>query len=71
MLVLSIYSQLLEMFGAGTACIVCPVSGISYKGKKYDIPTAEQENPLYQKFLKQLSDIFYGHANHPWGVLVD
>ncbi|XP_021955005.1 branched-chain-amino-acid aminotransferase, cytosolic [Folsomia candida] len=63
--------RLLEVFGAGTACIVCPVSAISFQGTKYDIPTSEQESPVYQKFLKQLSDIYYGHISHPWGVLVD
>ncbi|ODM98426.1 Branched-chain-amino-acid aminotransferase, cytosolic [Orchesella cincta] len=64
-------NRLLEMFGAGTACIVCPVCSISYLGEKIDIPTAEQENPVYMKVLNTLSNIFYGKINHPWGVLVD
>lgn len=25
--------RVLEMFGAGTACVVCPVSGLLYRGK--------------------------------------
>ncbi len=27
------------MFGAGTACIVCPVERIVYEGKNYDLAT--------------------------------
>ncbi len=27
------------MFGAGTACIVCPVERILYEGKSYDLAT--------------------------------
>ncbi|XP_072215928.1 branched-chain-amino-acid aminotransferase, cytosolic-like isoform X2 [Excalfactoria chinensis] len=30
-----------EMFGAGTACIVCPISKILHKGKHLHIPTME------------------------------
>ena len=34
-----VYIQLLEMFGAGTAAIVCPVERIVYEGKSYDLAT--------------------------------
>jgi len=64
-------NRLAEMFGAGTACIVCPVSSITYLGERIDIPTAEQENPVYMKVLNTLSDIYYGKIHHPWGVLVE
>jgi hypothetical protein len=30
---------LLEIFGAGTACIVCPVERIVYEGKSYGLAT--------------------------------
>jgi len=62
--------RLLEVFGAGTACIVCPVSSISYLGVKHVIPTEEQKDPLSMKILKNLTDIYYGRVSHPWGVLV-
>ena len=36
--------QLLEMFGAGTACIVCPVERIVYEGKTHDLATMSKGN---------------------------
>lgn len=59
------------MFGAGTACIVCPVASINYMGETLEIPTAEQKDPLFLRVLNTLSDIYYGKLNHPWAVLVD
>ncbi|NXS47828.1 BCAT1 protein, partial [Balaeniceps rex] len=46
-----------EMFGAGTACIVCPISKILYKGKHLHIPTMENGPQLTTRFLNKLSDI--------------
>ena len=63
--------QLLEFFGAGTACIVCPVQRISYLGKDYHIPTVEQPDPLCVRLLNELSAIYYGRISHDWAVLVD
>jgi branched-chain amino acid aminotransferase len=63
--------RILEMFGAGTACIVCPVNSISYLGHKLHIPTAEHQDPVFLRVLNTLSAIFYGKINHPWGVLVN
>nr|CAG4649289.1 EOG090X051P [Scapholeberis mucronata]SVE93585.1 EOG090X051P [Scapholeberis mucronata] len=61
--------RLLEIFGAGTACVVCPVSCVSYQGKEYTIPSTEES--LSQRFYKTMSDIFYGRVQHPWAVIVD
>lgn len=36
---ISLLFQLLEMFGAGTACIVCPVERIVYEGKSHELAT--------------------------------
>nr|SVE87346.1 EOG090X051P [Daphnia similis]SVE87972.1 EOG090X051P [Daphnia similis] len=58
--------RLLEIFGAGTACVVCPVSSISYQGREYNIPRSEPS--LSQRFLKTMSDIHYGRVQHPWAV---
>ena len=30
------------MFGAGTACIVCPVERIVYEGKSYNLATMDK-----------------------------
>ncbi|XP_077123314.1 branched-chain-amino-acid aminotransferase, cytosolic isoform X4 [Ranitomeya variabilis] len=57
-----------EMFGAGTACVVCPVGRILYKDENLDIPT--NENKLAARFLKELTDIQYGRTASEWPVLV-
>ncbi|KAM4901221.1 branched-chain-amino-acid aminotransferase, cytosolic isoform 3-T3 [Sylvia borin] len=59
-----------EMFGAGTACIVCPISKILYKGKHLHIPTMENGPELTSRFLNKLSDIQYGREDSDWTVLV-
>ncbi|XP_033918907.1 branched-chain-amino-acid aminotransferase, cytosolic isoform X1 [Melopsittacus undulatus] len=59
-----------EMFGAGTACVVCPVSKILYKGKHLHIPTMENGPQLTTRFLNKLSDIQYGREDSDWAVLV-
>nr|CAG4648626.1 EOG090X051P [Polyphemus pediculus] len=59
--------RLLEIFGAGTACVVCPVASISYMGRNLDIPTAG----LSERFFKTMSDIHYGRVPHPWAVDID
>ncbi|XP_066586644.1 branched-chain-amino-acid aminotransferase isoform X2 [Prorops nasuta] len=65
-------NRLLEMFGAGTACIVSPVSYIDFVGQGLHIPTLDQPDPIYKKFLKHLTDIQYGYIpDHPWAVCID
>ncbi|GFS72379.1 branched-chain-amino-acid aminotransferase, cytosolic [Trichonephila clavipes] len=49
--------RLLEMFGSGTACVVCPVGSISYMGETVSIPTLESKKALYRRFLSSLLDI--------------
>lgn len=61
-------NRLLEIFGAGTACVVCPVRLIHYLGKDYSIPTMEHKEPITMRFLKELTDIQYGRTSHPWAV---
>jgi branched-chain amino acid aminotransferase len=59
-----------EIFGAGTACVVCPVDKILWKDEFLDV---ESRNgfPLAQRFYKELTDIQYGRTSHPWRYLVD
>nr|CAG4647008.1 EOG090X051P [Megafenestra aurita]SVE92357.1 EOG090X051P [Megafenestra aurita] len=61
--------RLLEIFGAGTACVVCPVASISYQGHEYTIPSTESS--LSQRFYKAMGDIHYGRLQHRWAVEVD
>lgn len=59
------------MFGSGTACVVSPISSIEYAGQLLPIPTTDHEAPLYRRIMKRLTDIQYGHLDHPWAMPVD
>ncbi|KAG8200143.1 hypothetical protein JTE90_018928 [Oedothorax gibbosus] len=63
--------RLLEIFGSGTACVVCPVGSISYMGETISIPTMDSKNGLYQRFLRTLLDIQYGRTSSNWAVPID
>ncbi|XP_031415227.1 branched-chain-amino-acid aminotransferase, mitochondrial [Clupea harengus] len=62
--------RILEVFGAGTACVVCPVGSLLYKGQTYQIPTMENGPDLAKRFFKELNDIQYGHKQSDWAPLV-
>uniref|UniRef100_A0A8U7NDW3 Branched-chain-amino-acid aminotransferase n=1 Tax=Corvus moneduloides TaxID=1196302 RepID=A0A8U7NDW3_CORMO len=49
--------RLREMFGAGTACVVCPVGGILYQDELHPVPTMENGPKVASRFLQELSDI--------------
>uniref|UniRef100_A0AAY5EUH4 Branched-chain-amino-acid aminotransferase n=1 Tax=Electrophorus electricus TaxID=8005 RepID=A0AAY5EUH4_ELEEL len=49
-----------EMFGAGTACVVCPISRVLYQGKDLQIPCEGNFPPLASRFLRELTDIQVG-----------
>lgn len=59
-----------EIFGAGTACVVCPVDRILYMNQNYHIPTMENGPELAKRFLKELTDIQYGRTSSEWAKLV-
>ncbi|KAK9400158.1 branched-chain-amino-acid aminotransferase cytosolic [Crotalus adamanteus] len=59
-----------EMFGAGTACVVCPVSTVLYLGENLHIPTMENGPQIATRFWNQLSDIQYGREDSDWTILV-
>ena len=54
-----------EIFGAGTAVVVSPISGIGYRGKKYSI--APLANSYAQKLKDKIIDIQYNRAEDPYG----
>ncbi|XP_029015116.1 branched-chain-amino-acid aminotransferase, mitochondrial isoform X1 [Betta splendens] len=62
--------RVLEVFGAGTACVVCPVGSLLYKGKTYNIPTMKNGPDLAKRFYKELTDIQYGRTPSDWAPLV-
>lgn len=61
----------LELFGAGTACIVSPIERIHYCGEDILIPTMKQDDPIYLWLKNSLADIQYGKVEHPWAQPID
>lgn len=54
--------RIIEMFGCGTAAIVCPINKIGYNGHDYAIPINEKLNSgeLTYRLANELLDIFSG-----------
>ncbi|OQV18715.1 Branched-chain-amino-acid aminotransferase [Hypsibius exemplaris] len=64
--------RLIEFFGCGTACVVCPVHNILYAGRNIKIPVPNEKASLSGRFLRTLNDITYGRVRgHPWAVDID
>ena len=64
--------QLIELFGAGTACVVCPISRLLYQGRDIHIPVpAEGADSVSRRFYNALMDIQYGKIAHPWAVDIE
>jgi branched-chain amino acid aminotransferase len=63
----AIEGRLLEVFGAGTAAVVCPVSAIRYQGKDIEIPAT---GPVTKRCWDLLTGIQYGSREGPpgWSV---
>ncbi len=57
--------SLKEMFGAGTAAVVSPISAFGYKGTDYDLPKIE--NPYADHIKKRITDIQTNKAEDPFG----
>ncbi|WP_400072554.1 branched-chain amino acid aminotransferase [Zobellia russellii] len=57
--------RLKEMFGAGTAAVVSPISAFGYRGVDYDLP--ELENSFASQIKKDITDIQYNRAEDPFG----
>ena len=54
-----------EMFGAGTAAVISPISAFGYKGVDYDLP--ELENSYASQLKKLITDIQYNRSEDPFG----
>ncbi|PIA12824.1 branched-chain-amino-acid aminotransferase [Coemansia reversa NRRL 1564] len=68
--------RLLEVFGAGTACVVTPVSRIHFQGKDYEIPLnpsipSAQAGPITARIYDTLFAVQYGETTSNWSVVVD
>jgi len=65
--------RLLEIFGTGTAAIVCPVERIGYEGKDIEVPTGEGGQgigDLANLFLTEIQGRQTGKIPSEWGVVV-
>ncbi|XP_028036465.1 branched-chain-amino-acid aminotransferase, cytosolic [Bombyx mandarina] len=62
--------RLLEMFGAGTAVIISPISRVGFLEQNIDIPTMKQSNPVFQRVKDTLLAIQYGHVEHPYAKVI-
>ncbi|WP_282135571.1 branched-chain amino acid aminotransferase [Seonamhaeicola maritimus] len=54
-----------EMFGAGTAAVVSPISGFGYNGVDYDLPKFDDTYASY--FKKRITDIQTNKSEDPFG----
>lgn len=57
--------QLKEMFGAGTAAVVSPISGYGYRDERFDLP--ELADSYASFFKKRITDIQYNRSEDPFG----
>ncbi|XP_022073311.2 branched-chain-amino-acid aminotransferase, cytosolic [Acanthochromis polyacanthus] len=57
-----------EMFGCGTACMVCPIGRVVYQGQDLHIP--HQDAKVTSRIAKELTDIQYGRTPSDWAFLV-
>ena len=54
-----------EMFGAGTAAVISPISGFGYRDEDYDLPVLEENYATVLK--KRITDIQTNKVNDPYG----
>ncbi len=54
-----------EIFGAGTAAVISPISAFSYDEIEHVLP--KQENGFAARFKKELMDIQYNRSEDPFG----
>ena len=57
-----------EVFGAGTAAVISPVSILAYKGKDFKVGN-EETGPVATRFYDHLTGIQYGRELDPFGWL--
>ncbi|KAL0883817.1 hypothetical protein ABMA27_015906 [Loxostege sticticalis] len=62
--------RLLEMFGAGTAVVISPISRVGFLDEDISIPTMKQAQPVFQRVKDTLLAIQYGHIEHPYARII-
>lgn len=64
-------NRLIEIFGAGTACIVSPVNRIKYLNENIHLPMDNESDKISSRLLERISEIYYGKIQHKWMVSID
>ena len=64
-------NRLIEIFGAGTACVVQPVYRIKFQNQNIDLPMGDESNKLSSKLINKITEIYYGKIPHKWMMPVD
>ncbi|XP_006781175.1 branched-chain-amino-acid aminotransferase, cytosolic [Neolamprologus brichardi] len=60
-----------EMFGSGTACMICPIGHIVYLGENLHIPCRDKHSvKLTSRLTKELTDVQYGRTPSDWTFMV-
>ncbi|XP_067346500.1 branched-chain-amino-acid aminotransferase, cytosolic isoform X2 [Channa argus] len=62
--------RLKEVFGSGTACMICPIGQIVYQGENLHIPSQDKNSRLTSRIAQELTDIQYGRTPSDWTILV-
>ena len=62
--------RLLEVFGAGTAAVICPVNEIFYESKSVAVPSGAGAGPVASALWTKIADIQYGRTPSDWAVAV-
>jgi len=63
--------QVIEMFGAGTAAIICPVDKIGYLGEDIHVPAGEKGiGDIANGFLQEIVGRQVGRIPSEWSVIV-
>jgi branched-chain amino acid aminotransferase len=57
--------NLKEMFGAGTAAVISPISGFGHRGEHYELP--ELKDSYANRIKKRITDIQYNKAEDSFG----
>ncbi|XP_031614398.1 branched-chain-amino-acid aminotransferase, cytosolic [Oreochromis aureus] len=59
--------QVKEMFGSGTACMICPIGHIVYLGENLHIPCRDKQSvKLTSRLTKELTDMQHGRTPSDW-----
>lgn len=59
-----------EVFGAGTACVICPIKSILFNNETIDVPTMDHGPDIAKRLYEELTGIQYGRIPSPWSVSV-